>query len=78
MSCDTGLVIASYAAFRDLRTISRLLLVNLSVADLIVSMSHLVGLIEDIGKYVMASDRVYSIVDCFLLRGSKHVQSIYV
>ena len=26
----------------------------------------------------MASDRVYNIVDCFLLRGSKHVQSIYV
>ena len=45
-----GLVIASYAAFRDLRTTSRLLLVNLSVADLIVSMSHLVGLIENIGR----------------------------
>jgi len=45
-----SLVIASYAAFRDLRTTSRLLLVNLSVADLIVSASHLVGLVENIGK----------------------------
>ena len=44
------LVIASYAAFRDLRTTSRLLLVNLSVADLTVSVSHLVGLIENIGR----------------------------
>ena len=44
-----SLVIASYAVFRDLRTTGRLLLVNLSVADLLVSASHLVGLVENIG-----------------------------
>ena len=39
-----GFIIATYAAFRDLRTLGRQQLVNLSLADMIVAASHFVGL----------------------------------
>ena len=39
-----GLIILTYVAFRDLRTTARQLLVNLSIADIIVAASHFVGL----------------------------------
>ena len=39
-----GLIIATYAAFKDLRTVARQPLVNLSVADMTVAASHFVGL----------------------------------
>lgn len=37
-------IISTYIAFKDLRTLARQQLVNLSVADIIVALSHLVGL----------------------------------
>ena len=39
-----GLIIATYIAFGDLRTVARQLLVNLSLADITVAASHFVGL----------------------------------
>ena len=39
-----GLIIATYVAFRDLRTVARQQLVNLSLADMTVAASHFVGL----------------------------------
>ena len=40
-----SVIILTYAAFRDLRTLARQLLVNLSVADIMVASSHFVGLV---------------------------------
>ena len=45
-----SLIIFTFLAFRDLRTLARQLLVNLSVADLIVGVSHLVGLLGHAGE----------------------------
>jgi G protein-coupled receptor 157 len=39
-----GLIVATYVAFRDLRTVARQQLVNLSLADMTVAASHFVGL----------------------------------
>ncbi len=39
-----SLIILTYAAYKDLRTTARQLLVNLSVADILVAASHFVGL----------------------------------
>ena len=38
-------IIFTYVAFKELRTLARQQLVNLSVADIIVALSHLVGLV---------------------------------
>lgn len=40
-----SLIIFTYVAFKNLRTTARQLLVNLSVADIIISLSHFVGLL---------------------------------
>ena len=40
-----SLIILTYVAFKNLRTTPRQLLVNLSVADIIVSLSHFIGLL---------------------------------
>ena len=42
-----SLIIFTYAAFKDLRTTARQLLVNLSVADIIIALSHFVGLLAN-------------------------------
>ena len=42
--CGACVIILTYIAFKDLRTLPRQQLVNLSVADIIVAASHLVGL----------------------------------
>ena len=42
-----SLIIFTYAAFKSLRTTARQLLVNLSVADIIVALSHFVGLLSN-------------------------------
>lgn len=42
-----SLIIFTYAAFKNLRTTARQLLVNLSVADIIISLSHFVGLLSN-------------------------------
>ena len=46
-----GLIILTYVAFRDLRTTARQLLVNLSIADIVVAASHLVGLLAVLESY---------------------------
>ena len=42
--CGASLIILTFIAFRDLRTLARQQLVNLSLADIVVAASHLVGL----------------------------------
>ena len=42
-----SLIIFTYAAFKNLRTTARQLLVNLSVADIIISASHFVGMLAN-------------------------------
>ena len=42
-----GLIIFTYVAYKNLRTTARQLLVNLSIADIIVSASHFVGTLQD-------------------------------
>ena len=46
-----GLIILTYIAFRDLRTTARQLLVNLSIADIVVAASHFVGLLAVLDLY---------------------------
>lgn len=41
------LIIFTFVAYKNLRTTARQLLVNLSIADIIVSGSHLVGVLQD-------------------------------
>ena len=47
-----GLIIITYVAFKELRTIARLLLVNLSVADIIAALSHFVGLQANYDRFI--------------------------
>ena len=42
-----GLIIFTYAAFKNLRTTARQLLVNLSIADIIISASHFIGILAN-------------------------------
>lgn len=42
-----SLIIFTYAAYKNLRTTARQLLVNLSIADIIISGSHFVGVLQD-------------------------------
>ena len=51
-----GLIIITYVAFKDLRTTARLLLVNLSVADIIVALSHFVGLQANYDRFIDFED----------------------
>ena len=46
-----SLIVLTYVAFRDLRTTARQLLVNLSVADIIVAASHFVGILAILDLY---------------------------
>ena len=46
-----GLIVFTYVAFRDLRTVARHLLLQLSVADIIVASSHIVGVNVIYPKY---------------------------
>ena len=47
-----SLIILTYLLFKDLRTTARLLLVNLSVADIFVAGSHFVGLLTNYRRFV--------------------------
>ena len=47
-----GLIILTYVAFRDLRTTARKLLVNLSIADIVVAVSHFVGLFTNYERFL--------------------------
>ena len=42
-----SLIVFTYAAYKNLRTTARQLLLNLSIADIIVSGSHFVGILQD-------------------------------
>ena len=47
-----SLIILTYVAFRDLRTTARKLLVNLSIADIVVAVSHFVGLFTNYERFL--------------------------
>ena len=47
-----SLIILTYVAFKDLRTTARQLLVNLSVADILVAGSHFVGLFANFERFL--------------------------
>ncbi len=44
-------IILSYAAFPELRTVTRQMLLNLSIADLLLSLAYLLGLIQNASKF---------------------------
>jgi len=52
-----SLIILTYVAFRDLRTIARQLLVNLSVADILIAASHFVGLLTNYERFLYSNLR---------------------
>lgn len=43
-------VILSYAAFPELRTTARQLLLNVAISDIVISLALLLGLIQNAGK----------------------------
>ena len=47
-----SLIILTYVAFKDLRTIARQLLVNLSVADIVLCSSHFVGVFANSKRFL--------------------------
>ena len=47
-----SLIILTYVAFRDLRTTGRQLLVNLSVADILVALTHFTGLYTNYDRFL--------------------------
>ncbi len=51
-----GLIIFSYVAFKDLRTGARQILVQLSIADIIVAASHMFGVLKNLPQYVHVCD----------------------
>ena len=57
-----GLIIFTYAAFKDLRTTARQLLVSLSVADIIVATSHFVGLFANYKRFISVNDEGIAVV----------------
>lgn len=48
----SSLIIFTYAAFKNLRTVAREILVQLSIADMIVTLSHLVGVLVNLPRFV--------------------------
>lgn len=48
----SSLIIFTYAAFKSLRTVAREILVQLSIADTIVALSHLVGVLVNLPRFV--------------------------
>ena len=51
-----SLIILTYAAFKDLRTLARQLLVSLSIADILVVASHFVGLFANYERFISVDD----------------------
>lgn len=47
-----GLIIFTYVAFKDLRTGARQILVQLSIADIIVAASHVFGVLYNLPQYI--------------------------
>jgi len=50
-----ALIILTFLAFKDLRTTARQFLANLSVADVIIAASHLVGLFANYERYICST-----------------------
>lgn len=50
-----GLIIFTYAAFKTLRTVAREILVQLSIADTVVGISHIVGMLVNYPRYLPTS-----------------------
>ena len=48
-----SLIIFTYVAFKNLRTIARQLLVSISVADIIIAVSHFVGLFANYRRFII-------------------------
>ena len=57
-----SLTILTYAAFKSLRTKARQLLVNLSVADIVVALSHFVGLFANYKRFISKNEEGIIIV----------------
>lgn len=45
-------IMLSYAAFPELRTVTRQMLLNLSIADILLSLAFLLGLIQNAGEVI--------------------------
>ena len=54
--CGASLIIFTYVAFKDLRTTARQLLVSLSVADVIIGFSHLIGLFANYERFITENE----------------------
>lgn len=74
-----SLIIFTYAVFKDLRTFARQMLVNLSVADIMVAASHFVGLVAKVERFIPyysnstqnnTTDRLCSTQAAFTMYGS--------
>jgi G protein-coupled receptor 157 len=52
----SSLIILTYAAFKDLRTPARQLLVSLSVADILIAASHFVGLFANYERFISVDE----------------------
>ena len=48
----SGLIIFTYAAFKNLRTVAREILVQLSIADIVMSVSHIVGVLGNLPRFI--------------------------
>ena len=59
-----SLIILTYLAFRDLRTTARKLLVNLSVADIVVAASHFVGLFTNYERFLYNGNSKSTDIGC--------------
>ena len=52
-------IILSFAAFVELRTTARQLLLNLSIADIVLSLALLLGLLQNAGKCLVFFKFIY-------------------
>ena len=57
-----ALIILTFLAFKDLRTTARQFLANLSVADVIIAASHLVGLFANYERFICSTARGFDAV----------------
>ena len=51
-----SLIVFTYAAFKDLRTLARQLLVGLSIADIFVATSHFIGLFTNYERFISVDE----------------------
>lgn len=51
-------IITTYCAFKDLRTTARQLLVNLSIADILIAGSHFIGTMANYERYILQNETI--------------------